>query len=88
MESLERHGHLDLDPRVRRSWVAVAVGTRLGCAVLGASWTETSGGGQSTRTRRAAEYSGTVFADWNAPPPGFLEIDLVVHHVVLLGGVP
>ena len=21
-----------------------------------------------------------TFADWNAPPPGFLEIDLVVHH--------
>ena len=27
-----------------------------------------------------------TFADWNAPPPGFLEIDLVVHHGGSLSG--
>ena len=62
VESMERHAHLDLDPRVRQRLLAA----------------------RRLRRRRNQSLGRNIpvrtFADWHAPPPGFLEIDLVVHH--------
>ena len=79
MESMERHGHLDLDPRVRQRLLAASAATldRLLQPIRTPA---------SRRLRRRRQQSPgrnipvRTFADWNAPPPGFLEIDLVVHH--------
>ena len=43
---------------------------------------ETAGGRRKRRIRRkraSRQVPVRTFADWNAPPPGFLEIDLVAH---------
>ena len=79
VESMERHGHLDLDPGVRQRLLAASAATldRLLQPIRTPA---------SRRLRRRRQQSPgrnipvRTFADWNAPPPGFLEIDLVVHH--------
>ena len=79
VEFMERHGHLDLDPRVRQRLLAASAATldRLLQPIRTPA---------SRRLRRRRNQSPgrnipvRTFADWNAPPPGFLEIDLVVHH--------
>ena len=76
---MERHGHLDLDPRVRQRLLSASAATldRLLQPIRTLA---------SRRLRRRRQRSPgrnipvQTFADWNAPPPGFLEIDLVVHH--------
>ena len=78
VESMERHGHLDLDPRVRQRLVSASAATldRLLQPIRTPA---------SRRLRRRRNQSSgrnipvRTFADWNAPP-GFLEIDLVVYH--------
>ena len=77
VESMERHGHLALDPEVRERLLAASAATldRLLKPVR-----PTAG---SRRKRRRRQSMGKripvrTFADWNAPP-GFLEIDLVAH---------
>ena len=79
VESMERHGHLDLDPKVRERLLTASAGTldRLLKPV------RAKVAGRSKRRRRLSlgrNIPVRTFADWNAPPPGFLEIDLVVHH--------
>lgn len=80
IEALQRHGHLKLDPEVRSRLLQVSPATidRL----LG-SVREQAGG---ARRRRAGAAPGLrrrvpvrTFADWDDPPPGYLEIDLVAH---------
>ena len=78
VESMERHGHLDLDPRVRQRLLAASAATldRLLQPIRTPA---------ARRLRRRRQPLGRnipvrTFADWHAPPPGFLEIDLVVHH--------
>ena len=77
VESMERHGHLNLDPEVRGRLLAASAATldRLLKPIR-----PTAG---SRRKRRRRQPMGKripvrTFADWNAPP-GFLEIDLVIH---------
>ena len=75
VESMERHGHLDLDPRVRQRLLSASAATldRLLQPIRTPA---------SRRLRRRRQRSPgrnipvRTFADWNAPPPGFLEIDL------------
>ena len=85
VESMERHGHLDLDPRVRQRLLADSAATldRLLQPIR-------TPAGRRLRRRRQQSPGRNIpvrtFADWNAPPPGFLEIDLVVHHGAYLWG--
>ena len=79
VESMERHGHLDLDPGVRQRLLAASAATldRLLQPIR-------TPAGRRLRRRRNQSPGRNIpvrtFADWHAPPPGFLEIDLVVHH--------
>ena len=79
VESMERHGHLDLDPRVRLRLLSASAATL--DRLLQPIRTPAS---RQLRRRRNQSPGRNIpvrtFADWNAPPPGFLEIDLVVHH--------
>ena len=77
VESMERHGHLDLDldPEVREHLLTASAATldRLLKPVRATV--------ASRRKRRRNLSAGRnipvrTFADWNRPPPGFLEIDL------------
>ena len=78
VESMERHGHLDLDLEVRERLPAASAAT-LDRLLKPARSTV------SSRRRRRRNLSPgrnipvRTFADWNRPPPGFLEIDLVAH---------
>ena len=78
VESMERHGHLDLDPQVRRRLLAASASTldRLLKPIRATA-------GSRRKRRKRPSMGGQVpvrtFADWNKPPPGFLEIDFVVH---------
>ncbi len=78
VESMERHSHLDLDPGVRQRLLSASAATldRLLQPI------RTPAGRRLRRRRQPLGRNIPVrtFADWNAPPPGFLEIDLVVHH--------
>ena len=78
VESMERHGHLDLDPEVRTRLLFASAATlnRLLKPIR-----PTAG---SRRRRRRRQSMGKRIPvrtcnDWDRPPPGFLEIDLVAH---------
>ena len=78
VDSMERHGHLSLDPAVRERLLSASAATldRLLKPIRA-----TAG---SRRKRRRRTYMGSqipvrTYNDWNWPPPGFLEIDLVAH---------
>ena len=79
VESMERHGHLDLDPRARQRLLAASAATL--DRLLRPIRTPAT---RQFRRRRNQSLGRNIpvrtFADWNAPPPGHLEIDLVVHH--------
>ena len=85
VESMERHGHLDLDPEVRERLLSASAATldRLLKPVRATV--------ASRRKRRRNLSPGRnipvrTFADWNRTPPGFLEIDLVAHCGDNMGG--
>ena len=79
VESMERRGHLNLDPGVRQRLLSASAATldRLLQPIR-------TPAGRKLRRRRHHSPGRNIpvrtFADWHAPPPGFLEIDLVVHH--------
>jgi hypothetical protein len=76
--ALERHGHLKLDEAIRTKVLAMSAATidRLLRAPRNA-----------TRTRKLRRVTPEIrrrvavrtFADWNEPPPGSMEMDLVAH---------
>jgi len=77
---MERHGHLRLDPVVKAKVLAISAATidRLllpARALANGGRRPRSGIGSSIRQRVPVR----TFADWNDPPPGFFEIDLVEH---------
>ena len=78
VESMERHGHLELDPEVRDRLLAASAATldRLLKPIR-----STAGSRRRRRRKRSLGKRVPVrtYNDWNGPPPGFLEIDLVVH---------
>ena len=82
VESLERHGHLDLDPDVRERLFSASASTidRLLRPVR-----EQAGSRRRLKRRRkmGSRVPVRTFTDWNEPTPGYLEIDLVAHN----GGV-
>jgi hypothetical protein len=76
--SLEQHGHLALDPTVRQRLLAASAATidRLLASVRGVA------SGRKKRkkaTKPRQQVPIRTFADWNEPPPGYLEIDFVSH---------
>ena len=78
VESLERHGHLDLDPGVRRRLFSASAAT---IDRLLRPMREQAG---SRRKRKQKRKMGSripvrTFSDWKEPEPGYLEIDLVAH---------
>lgn len=84
--ALERHGHLRLDPVVRTRLLAISASTidRLLAGVRAAS------PGRRRRARGMPSVRRSVpvrtFSDWGDPPPGFLEVDFVVHCGDSMGG--
>ena len=78
VESMERHGRLALDPEVRDRLLAASAATldRLLKPVR-----PTAGSRRRRRRKRSMGKRVPVrtYNAWNGPPPGFLEIDLVVH---------
>ena len=78
VDAMERHGHLNLDPEVRKKLLKASAATidRLLAPIRNPS--------RLRRKRRRSKKIGTqipirTFADWDGPNPGYLEIDFVVH---------
>jgi hypothetical protein len=78
LPSLERHGHLKVDPAIRTKVLAMSAATidRLLRVPRGAT--------RDKRRRRVTpeirrRIPVRTFADWNEPPPGSMEMDLVAH---------
>ena len=85
VESMERHGRLDLDPEVRERLLTASAATldrplKPVRATVASRWNRRRNlsAGRNIRVR--------TFADWNRPPPGFLDIDLVAHCGDNMGG--
>ena len=78
VESLERHGHLDLDPGVRRRLFSASAATidRLLRPIR-----EQAGSRRKRKQKRkmAGRIPVRTFSDWKEPEPSYLEIDLVAH---------
>src|SRR5918912_2421189 len=80
VEAMERHGYLQLAPEVRTRLLAMSAATmdRALRAVRAQA-----GGGTRRRTAPSSAVRRSVpvrtFADWQDPPPGFVEADLVAH---------
>ena len=78
VESMERHGHLQLDSLVRERLLTASASTldRLLKPIR-----STAGSRRRRGRRKSMEHRVPVrtYNDWNKPPPGFLEIDLVAH---------
>ena len=81
VESMERHGHLDLDLEVRERLLAASAAT-LDRLLKPVRATVAS----RRNLQRGRHIPVHTFADWNKPPPGFLEIDLVAHCGDNMGG--
>ena len=85
VESMERHGHLDLDPEVRERLLAASAATL--DRLLKPVRTTVSGQPQAAAEPVARpQLPVQTFADWHRPPPGFLEIDLVAYCGDNMGG--
>jgi hypothetical protein len=79
IEGMERHGHLQLAAEVRAALLRVSAAT-----IDRALWrVREQAGGQSRRRAVPSAVRRSVpvrtFSDWNDPPPGFFEADLVAH---------
>ncbi len=78
ISSLERHGHLDLDPAIRQRVLAASAAT---IDRLLASVRSTATGHKKHKrvTKPSQQVPIRTFADWKEPVPGYLEIDFVSH---------
>ena len=78
VQSLERNGHLDLDPDVRERLFSASASTM---DRLLRSVREKAGNRRRLKKRRkmGSRVPVRTFMDWNEPSPGYLEIDLVAH---------
>jgi len=78
VDAMERHGHLQLDPEVRRCLFAASASTM--DRLLQPVRKEARPG--KRKRRRPKKPSGSVrvrtFADWNDPLPGYLELISIV----------
>jgi len=80
VDSMERHGHLQLDPQVRRCLCQASASTidRLLRPI------REEAKPKRKRRHRPKKVSNIIrvrtFSDWDNPPPGYLEIDFVDHN--------
>ena len=80
LEAMERHGHVQLVPEVRARLLAMSAAT-----IDRALRDIRQQAGTATRRRSAPSAAirrsvpVRTFADWDDPPPGFVEADLVAH---------
>jgi hypothetical protein len=78
IEAMERHGHLQLESEVRRQLLAMSAAT------IDRALREAKAGGGRRRSRGPVSVIRRsipvrTFSDWEDPPPGFCEVDLVWH---------
>ena len=79
VEAMERHGHLQLGPEIRAGLLAMSAAT------IDRSLRETRDqvGGRKRRRTAPSPLRRSIpirtFTDWDDPPPGFVEADLVAH---------
>ena len=80
VEAMERHGHLKLGPEIRAGLFAMSAAT------IDRALRAVREGVGDRRRRRTAPPSSVrrsipvrTFSDWDDPPPGFAEADLVAH---------
>jgi hypothetical protein len=80
LESLERHGELELDPESRRKLLKMSASTmdRL-LAEKRAEYVLKGRSGTKPGTLLKSQIPVRTFADWDERKPGFVEIDLVAH---------
>ena len=79
MDAMERHNHLDLNPEVRQRLLKISTATidRLLFDVRKKAHPHKKKRKSSKRV--SSHIAVHTFADWNEPPPGYCEIDFVVH---------
>lgn len=79
IEAMVRHGHLRLDPEIRDRLLAMSAATidRALRQIKGENGGRRRRSGVSTALRRSIPVR--TFDDWQDPPPGFCEADLVAH---------
>jgi hypothetical protein len=80
IEAMERHGHLKLEDQVKSKLLAISAAT-IDRVLLRTREQAMAGRRRSSGVGSAIRRSVPVrtFADWNDPPPGYFEIDLVEH---------
>ena len=79
IDSLERHGHLQLNPNVRSKLLAISPAS-IDRALRPVR--KKAGSRRRSPKRRNRHHKAVpirTFADWHGPDPGYLEIDLVAH---------
>jgi hypothetical protein len=79
VEAMERHGHLDLAPEIRERVLKASAATidRLLAPARSASRQGRRRNTINTPLRKSIAIR--TFSDWNDPPPGFFEMDMVAH---------
>lgn len=79
LDAMERHGHLALAPEIREGVLKVSAATidRLLASARAASRQGRRRSTINTPLRKSIVVR--TFADWNDPPPGFFEMDMVAH---------
>ena len=79
VDSMERHGHINLDPEVKGRLLSASAATidRLLRPV------RREAGSSRRKRRKPSKAKGEIpvrtFSDWNGPDPGYFEIDFVLH---------
>ena len=81
VESLERHGHMDLDPDVRERLFSASASSM--DRLLRPVWEQAGSRRRLKRRRKMGSRVPRTFTDWTEPAPGYFEINLVAHN----GGV-
>jgi hypothetical protein len=79
MESMEKHGHLDLEQDIRAQLLSMSAATidRMLVKVREGAKEVRRTRGIATASRRSIPVR--TFADWKDPSPGYMEVDLVAH---------
>lgn len=80
VDAMERHGHLQLEPEVRSRVMAMSAATMdrvLKPARDTGRYGRRRSGINNTPLRKSIAVR--TFSDWNDPPPGFFEMDMVAH---------
>lgn len=80
VDAMERHGHLQLEPEVRNRVLAMSAATMdrvlKPARDMGKQGRRRSG---INNTPLRKSIAVRTFSDWNDPPPGFFEMDMVAH---------